>query len=200
MTTLANLHTYLSNDYLRDPNSRIRPTDTKTRAINQAYRKLQADMLFSTWEQELTTTQTLTSWTSQYDKPTLTATVTSIVIDNSELLFTTFDEAIEMWTIAQGKPYAYYIRANKINYIPTPNTDYTATVYYQAWLTDMETGDSSEYPSDYDDALLCYASYILFNQVQKYDNAVAMRNRYEEAINAIKMKVFYTDRALFMNM
>jgi flagellum-specific peptidoglycan hydrolase FlgJ len=64
----------------------------------------------------------------------------------------------------------------------------------------METGDSSEYPSDYDDALLCYASYILFNQVQKYDNAVAMRNRYEEAVNAIKMKVFYTDRALFMNM
>ncbi len=200
MTTLANLHTYLSNDYLRDPNSRIRPTDTKTRAINQAYRKLQADMLFSTWEQELTTTQTLTSWTSQYNKPTLTATVTAIVIDNSELLFTTFDEAIERWTIAQGKPYAYYIRANKINYIPTPNADYTATVYYQAWLADMETGDSSWYPSDYDDALLCYASYILFNQVQKYDNATVMKVRYDDAVNTIKMKVFYTDRALFMNM
>ena len=54
----------------------------------------------------------------------------------------------------------------------------------------METGDSSEYPSDYDDALLCYASYILFNQVQKYDNATVMRTRYEEAVNAIKMKVF----------
>jgi len=200
MTTLANLHTYLANDYLRDPNSRIRPTDTKTRAINQAYRKLQADMLFSSWEQELTTTQALTSGTSQYDKPTLTSTITTIVIDNTELLFTTFDSAIEMGTIAQGKPYAYYIRANKINYIPTPNTDYTATVYYQAGLADMETGDSSEYPSDYDDALLCYASYILFNQVQKYDNANVMRGRYEEAVNALRMKFFYTDRALFMNM
>lgn len=200
MTTLANLQTYLANDYLRDPNNRIRPTDIKTRAINQAYRKLQADMLFSTWEQELTTTQTLISWTSQYDKPTLNSTITAVVIDNSELLFTTFDAAIEMWTIAQGKPYAYYIRANKINYIPTPNTDYTATVYYQAWLEDMGTWDSSEYPSDYDDALLCYSSYILFNQVQKYDNATVMRARYEEAVNVLKMKSFYTDRALFMNM
>lgn len=200
MTTLATLLTYLGNDYLRDPNSRIRPTDTKTRAINQAYRKLQADMLFSTWEQELITTQTLTSWTSQYDKPTLTASITSIVIDNTELLFTTFDDAIKIWTIAQGKPYAYYIRANKINYIPTPNNTYTATVYYQAWLEDMSTWDSSWYPSDYDDAVLCYASYILFNQVQKYDNATVMKARYEEAVNVLKMKFFYTDRDLFMNM
>lgn len=200
MTTLANLQTYLANDYLRDPNSRIRPIDTKTRAINQAYRKLQADMLFSVWEQELSTTQTLTSGTSQYEKPTLTSSISAIVIENSELLLTTFDDAIEMWTIAQGKPYAYYIRANKINYIPTPNNTYTATVYYNAGLADMATGDSSGYPSDYDDAILCYASYILFSQVQKYDNATVMKARYEEAVNVLRMKFFYDDRALFMNM
>ena len=200
MTTLANLQTYLGNDYLRDPNNRIRPTDTKTRAINQAYIKLQADMLFSTWEQELTTTQSLVAGTSQYAKPTLSSTITAIVIENSELVLTTFDEAIAMWTIAQGKPYAYYIRANNINYLPTPNTTYTATVYYNAWLADMETGDSSEYPSDYDDALLAYASYILFTQVQKYDNATVMRARYEEAVNVLRMKYFYDDNALFMNM
>ncbi len=200
MTTLANLLTYLASDYLRDPNNRIRPTATLTRAINQAYRKLQADMLFSAWEQELTTTQSLTSGTSQYAKPTLSSTITTIVIENTELLFTTFDAAIEMWTIAQGKPYAYYIRANQINYVPTPNTSYTATVYYQAGLADMETGQSSEYPSDYDDAILCYASYIIFNNVQKIDNANSFRVRYEEAVNVLRMKNFYTDRDLFMNM
>lgn len=91
-----------------------------------------------------------------------------------------------------GNPYAYYITGSNIGFYPIPVGGVAGLEYFKKLPTLTEV-QGSELPSEFDDAICTYASYIAFNGVNKIDKATVMRADYQDIMSTLLMSYIYDD-------
>ena len=70
MTTIETYATRLSEDYVRDPNNKVWNINTKYRAVNKGYTKVQQDLGWTQAEAEENDTRSTVVGSELYELPT----------------------------------------------------------------------------------------------------------------------------------
>lgn len=122
--------------------------------INEGERQF---CLFTDYGVEEAITITTTSGIQEYDLPNSFIREISVIYNNNYLSKDTYSNAILNSQIT-GNPYAYYLRMNKIGFIPKPSNAYNITLVYLTHGGNM-SGDSDRpiIPETYQDVLIHYA-------------------------------------------
>lgn len=190
-TTLAQLVTRLSEDYLRDTNHRIRPEDVKKRAINKAYKNVMKEFNFAIDTLEATATGSTVSWTATITQPTGFVSLESILIEDDRLERRDRTYVAEHPT-SNTRPNAYYITDDDIVLYPTPDGAYSYTILYNKLATALSSDSDTVWMDDVslDDAILLYAWYKLLLPLDA-NKAMALRNDYNDVVNWLRYQFQY---------
>lgn len=197
MTSIATLLTQMSEDYLRDPNYKVRNQNSQTRAIQKAYTQVQADMQRELPENEATTTISVVVWTQAYALPTDFARL-KLVRFNGDVLLETSQKAIKMQheTMTEGTPDTYYLYGWQLYVHPVPNLWGTIDVDYYASAAMIDGSTTSALPTDFNDAICLFATSKLMSGVGKADMWQQFRWDYMSEIMKLRGKYWMNDEKI----
>jgi hypothetical protein len=192
MTTLSELTTMLSEDYVRDPRHSVWNIDTKKRAINKWYTRVQADL--SWWDSESDNEYSFNtvSWTETYALPSDFVNARLVTVDSNPLTRETKEKvkwiSVDPWTSR-----SYYLSGGNIWLFPVPNKSLSVVLYYQGLLPLLTDAIDSALPTQADDAILLFAAYKLFVWVRDQNGASLMIQEYNNAIDMIRSQLLFND-------
>lgn len=184
MTAIATFRSRLSNELLRDPNNRIRPTSTLDYAINKWYTRVQQDTLgMIPWTDDNETISGVAG-TQEYTFATDLKTIKLVRRSGTDLTPTEKTTVkSENATMGSGIPAYYYIYQDTIWLYPVPSESGTIDIDYTNILPTITTWQDSLTPSYLDDAILYEAAATCYRQVGRIDMAQIYSNEYQKEIN-----------------
>lgn len=184
MTAIATFRSRLSNELLRDPNNRVRPTSTLDYAINKWYTRVQQDTLgMIPWTDDNETISGVVG-TQEYTFATDLKTIKLVRRSGTDLTPTEKTTVkSENATMGSGIPAYYYIYQDKIWLYPVPSESGTIDIDYTNILQTITTWQDSLTPSYLDDAILYHAAAVCYRQVGRIDMAQIHDNEYQKEIN-----------------
>lgn len=184
MATLSNLITYISSDYLSDPNNKIWSQASITRALNIAQNDMQKDLIGLLNNQDSYYSFSTVVWTQSYTLPTDFVRLSEIRYNGRPLVKTTRKQVQDTYTtITSGQPYRYYIWDNTLYVNPNPDAVGTIDMLYTASYTIIDSSNPSGVPTDLEQALLMRACVILFKQKMKFDASQMRDQEYQVQLN-----------------
>lgn len=194
MTSIATLLTQMNEDYLRDPNYKIRNQNSQKRAIQKAYTQVQADMQRELPENEYNTTIAVVVGTQAYALPTDFARL-KLVRFNGDVLLETSQKAIKMQyeEMQEGTPDTYYLYGWQLYVHPIPNLWGTIDVDYYASTAMIDDSTTSALPTDFNDAICLFATSKLMQWVGKADMWQQFRGDYMAEIMKLRGKYWMND-------
>lgn len=167
MTTIEDFRTTLREDYLKDPNGKVRNNSMVDRAINKAYSQVQSDLNYGSNENLGTSTYTTTAGDYEYDLPADFARIKLVRYNfdgtNKYPLERTTLKRLEATytTFTQGNPYQYYKNKLVLGVYPIPPSQGTIYLDYYTMLPAITEATDSETPTEFDDTIILYAAYKL---------------------------------------
>ena len=103
------------------------------------------------------------------------------------------DILAKWWEDNTGTPSKYYVYWNNLWLYPTPTSAVEFDIIYYKRLAELTSGQDSQLPVDFDDAICLYATYIAFNSVNKLDAAKVAFTDYQLNINTLLSSYIYED-------
>lgn len=171
-TTLAQLRADVVEEIKKDPNNRVSSATLIDKNINRALKKVQQDLNFSIPEaikvDTITTSANEVALASDFQK---VANPNSVKISDSTRIFPVqYTELIGTRNMNDtGQPYQYYIRYDGTQYVigfyPRPTSSQTVTLPYYAVLPELTDAVDSPLPSQYDIAIVEYATYLTLRRL-----------------------------------
>lgn len=192
-TTLEQLRDRVNEEIKIDPNNRVSSPTLIDNNLNEALRKVQQDLSFSLPENLkvalITANAQEKELPSDFQK---IAQPDSLKLgDSTPISPTRYERILQSRNLTDtGQPYLYYIRWDGSNYVigfyPSPRTSFTITVPYYAELPTMTDSQDSPLPSQYDIALIEYATYLTMRRLPMYEQkAIEHLSFYKESIKGI---------------
>lgn len=191
MSTLSSLRTKTRNELKIDLNGRIWGDSVVNSAIIQAVKQIQQDGNFDWHFNDAENSQATVISTGTYTLPTGFVRLENDTVkwDGHSLLPADFNWLKRTYsTLAlDGQVSYYYLRRNEIGLYPRPNDTKTLEFSFRKKLTDMSGGsDDSGMESDFDEAIIQYASYLLWKQIQgREDKAIQAIQNYKQAMEGL---------------
>lgn len=164
---------------LRHPNANV--DDYVLRAIGSLYRKLTEAVPDQRYL--ATTTITMVNGTSTYNLPSdfssllavdLTANGVKVGLLSYEMLERPL--LTDPSTTFVGIPVAYRLRQSDIEYLPTPSSNYTSSLWYIPDAQQPTGGQAFDTISRLDDYLVAYAARIIATKDKNWDLVAECRN------------------------
>lgn len=206
MTTIEDFRTQLREDYLKDPNGKVRNNSMVDRAINKAYDQVQVDLNYWSNENLWATTYSTTAGDYEYDLPSDFARIKLVRYMRNgtnkyplgrttlKILQSTFTE------FTQWQPTQYYKNGLTLWVYPIPPSAGTIYLEYYTMLPRISESQDSETPPEYDDTIILYAAYKLLSGVEKYDKLKEMKAQYDDDIAKLRLQYEYDDENMrFLN-
>jgi hypothetical protein len=192
-TTLSGLIDQVKEETKIDPKGTVNSDNLIARNLNRALLKIQQEMSFGLPQNQAVFVLNIQVGQREYDLPddfTKIAEPQSVKIGASTPLYPVdYNTLLGSFDLddSNGLPNVYYIRqdGNKwvIGLYPTSNTSDTVTIPYNKRLADISSTQSSPLPTEYDEALVLYASYLTLRRIKGYqDLAGFMFQSYKEAM------------------
>lgn len=195
-TTLPNLRIKCRTAYLKiDPNAKVWDDNMLDFYLNEWKRQVQYDTFFELPENQATEDYQLIKWVKEYDLPSRFIKTTWVLFNWKELKLSSKDKC--MWN-SEWMPNEYYLYGWKIGFYPTPSTSMTVNMLYCHELNEMSMVIWTELPTDYDDVIVLYATYLMLMSVEKIDKANMVRNQYQNKRDTLFMR-FFDDENLSFN-
>lgn len=194
MSSLQEIRT-LARGYIKiDPNSKIFSDTTLDSFINRAYFQVQKEWQHRWRECSAYTTQSTVAWTAEYNLPTDFLKLSLVSLEWSPLQEVSKQQIrLTNYTASQGKPNQYYLYGTKIGFNSIPNSTYSIIIDYFKRLATLTSTQASELPTDFDDAIALYASYLAFKSVNKMDSATGSLADYNQVISTLLTSYIYDD-------
>jgi hypothetical protein len=179
MTTLANLVSQVRDEIKIDPKGSINSTVLIERNLNRALRKIQEDTNYDLPDNAAYASLNLVAGTLEYDLPTdfmKMAEPQSVKLDSSTPIYPSdYNTLLASYDLSQGggAPTKYYVRkesgAWKMGFYPLPGNSGVITAPYLKKLQEMDADNDSPLPSEYDELLVLYASYLTLRRIPGYE-------------------------------
>ncbi len=198
MSTLSSLVSDLRNYIKSDPNDKIWGSAIKESAINSAYFQIQKDGGFRWPQNEASTTQVTVGGTAEYALPTDFIRLEMVQFSDTlgQLTPTTKQAAMRNGTTSQGRPSNYYLWNQKLGFYSTPDTAYPANILYRKRLATLTGVQDSLFPSDFDNAIVRYAAYILWSTTKNQPKTGQALDDYRLMLGMLKDAYLYQDTAM----
>ena len=165
MSTRLELRTLLNTEIKIDPNNKIWSESAKNNYIDSAYFQLQKDWNFEWRENDANNTQSTVVWTQEYTLPTDFIRTELVRYNWTEIHPRSKTQLKrENATFVSWTPSRYYLYSSNIWFDVLPNAVLTLDIDYRKKLTKFTADtDSSEFPEDFDDAIVKYAAYLAWS-------------------------------------
>lgn len=194
MTSLANLRSRLSEDYVRDPNHKVWTSETKDRALNKAYYRVQADLWYNLGENENNSTRETVIGSELYELPSTFTKLNLVRYEWDDLIKTERKYVKKMDETPQsGTPRRYYLYNDLLGIYPVPDAVGTLDLEYSELEATMTSSQGSVLATITDDAVTLYAAYKLFLWARDGNSASLFRQDYENEINRLKTSLLFDD-------
>lgn len=205
MSTLAQLVAYTTDEIQNDPSLRVSSRTLVERNLNRALERVQSDTGYALPENISVYTTTPTA--QEIDLPedfVRIADPNGVKCGSgTPISAIEYTELLQMYNLsgASGQPLYYYIRNEdgtwKIGFYPVPQNQ-TVTIPYNKKLPEMTSVVSSPLSSDYDEALVTYATYLVLRRIKGYEEkANRYYAMYKDAVAYIKgARLNYNSQAL----
>jgi len=194
MSTLASLTSGVREYMKSDPNDRIWGLTVKEGALNDGYFQIQKDGNFRWAENEATASITTSSGVTEYALPT--DFVKLDMVQNAGTLgeLSPTNKRNTMRSGAgQGQPSSYYLFGGKIGFYPTPDGGITTNILYRKKLPVMTSTVGSALTSDFDSAIVRWASYILWSTTKNSQKTVQALEDYKIFLQTLKNAHLFQD-------
>lgn len=170
MSTLQTLRSNLRTEIRTDPNGRIWSDATLNRNLVEAVNTIQQDGSFDWFFNDGLETTVSVVGQAEYDLPSDFARLELRGIKYDGYMLNKKDYRVvfdEYDLTSQGTPSIYYLRGTKFGVNPLPSSIKTISYLYRAKLPEMvDDTDDSGMPSDFDEAIISYAEYLCWNDLQ----------------------------------
>lgn len=201
MTTIAELRTIISQDYLRDPKNKVFTQDTVDRAINKGLTRLEQELYNGLGSLELQATLQTVAGQQEYWMPPNWTRMQLVKWDGTELYKTTL-ESIQKQNdeLTQGSPYCYYIRGNDLWLYSIPDKAWELYIIYTTKSNSIDADNDYVLPEEWIDAITAYAASRLFSSVGKFDFSNEYRTHFEDSMNKLRSQYQFNDENITFGM
>lgn len=196
MTSLADFRVDLREDYLKDPNAKIRNNSMVDRSLNKWYQQVQKDLTYGERDEMDNQTYSTVAGTQRYSLPDDFQRVRLVRYNGQKCRPKDLIELQKENTNlnATGAPYWYYIYGDNMGFYPIPNTTGAIDLEYFKTLPTLTDSQWSELPTDFDDAIMAYAAMRLMRGNGKREMVTSFREQYEDQLNTLRLKYLYDDQ------
>lgn len=194
MSTRLELRDNLREEIKIDDKERIWSDAILNRNLETSKRQVQQDGNHDWFFNDAENTETTVAGTREYSLPSDFVRVERrTVLYNGNLMLKTTLNAIKRTFsdfTQQGTPNYYYVRGTIMGLHLIPNEAKTLNYLYRKKLPDYTAdSDDSGMPSEFDEAMIQYAAYLTWNDVQgRQDKAVEAIQNYKQALEGLKQQ------------
>lgn len=191
MSTRLTLRDNLRDELKIDPSGKIWSDSILNRNLETAKRKVQQEGDYQWFFNDAKHSDTTVASTAEYALPSDFVRIEgeTVKYNGIKVLPTPLQDLERQYTTltAEGTPSVYYLRGLNIGFYQIPNAAQTFTFLYRQKLDDYSADASdSGMPSDFDEAMVQYAAYLCWNDIQgRSDKAVEAVQNFKEAMEGL---------------
>lgn len=191
MSTRQVLRDNLRDELKIDATGKVWSDSVLNRNLEVAKRKIQQDGDYQWYVNDGENSESAVVSQREYDLPTdfVRLEENTVRYDGTLLSKTTLNQLKRQnkQLNVDGRPAVYYLRGTKLGLYLRPDSTLTIDYLYRKKLADFSTDSSdSGLPTEFDEALVQYASYLCWNDIQgRADKALEAIQNYKEIMEGL---------------